>query len=133
MKQNKRLYVNILWLMIGSILIGLSFAGVVDEYWDGMGMGLAVVGAINLLRIYRLNKNDVYREKMELEASDERNHFIRNKAFAWAGYYFVLIAAVCTIVFKIIGQELLSQAAAYAVCLMLILYWISYMILKRKY
>ena len=133
MKQNKRLYVNILWLMIGSILIGLSFAGVVDEYWNGMGMGLAVVGAINLLRIYRLNKNDVYREKMELEASDERNHFIRNKAFAWAGYYFGLIAAVCTIVFKIIGQELLSQAAAYAVCLMLILYWISYMILKRKY
>ena len=133
MKQNKRLYVNILWLMIGSILIGLSFAGVVDEYWNGMGMGLAVVGAINLLRIYRLNKNDVYREKMELEASDERNHFIRYKAFAWAGYYFVLIAAVCTIVFKIIGQELLSQAAAYAVCLMLILYWISYMILKRKY
>ena len=133
MKQNKRLYVNILWLIIGSILIGLSFAGVVDEYWNGMGMGLAVVGAINLLRIYRLNKNDVYREKMELEASDERNHFIRNKAFAWAGYYFILIAAIGTIVFKIIGQELLSQAAAYAVCLMLILYWISYMILKRKY
>ena len=133
MKQNKRLYVNILWLIIGSILIGLSFAGVVDEYWNGMGMGLAVVGAINLIRYYRLNKNDVYREKIELEASDERNHFIRNKAFAWAGYYFVLIAAVCTIVFKIIGQELLSQAAAYAVCLMLILYWISYMILKRKY
>ena len=133
MKQNKRLYVNILWLIIGSILIGLSFAGVVDEYWNGMGMGLAVVGAINLIRYYRLNKNDVYREKIELEASDERNHFIRNKAFAWAGYYFILIAAVGTIVFKIIGQEVLSQAAAYAVCLMLILYWISYMILKRKY
>ena len=133
MKQNKRLYVNILWLIIGSILIGLSFAGVVDEYWNGMGMGLAVVGAINLIRYYRLNKNDVYREKIELEASDERNHFIRNKAFAWAGYYFILIAAVGTIVFKIIGQELLSQAAAYAVCLMLILYWISYIILKRKY
>lgn len=133
MKQNKRLYVNILWLIIGSILIGLSFAGVVDDYWNGMGMGLAVVGAINLIRYYRLNKNDVYREKIELEASDERNHFIRNKAFAWAGYYFILIAAVGTIVFKIIGQELLSQAAAYAVCLMLILYWISYMILKRKY
>ena len=131
MKQNKRLYVNILWLMIGSILIGLSFAGVVDDYWNGIGMGLAVVGAINLIRYYRLNKNDVYREKIELEASDERNHFIRNKAFAWAGYYFVLIAAVGTIVFKIIGQEVLSQAAAYAVCLMLILYWISYMIFKR--
>ena len=56
MKQNKRLYVNILWLIVGSILIGLSFAGIVDEYWNGMGMAFAIVGAINLLRIHRLNK-----------------------------------------------------------------------------
>ena len=133
MKQNKRLYVNILWLIVGSILIGLSFAGIVDEYWNGMGMAFAIVGAINLLRIHRLNKNEAYREKRELEMSDERNRFIRNKAWAWAGYLFVLIAGVCTIVFKIMGQELLSQAAAYTVCLIMILYWISYMILKRKY
>ena len=71
MKQNKRLYVNILWLLIGAVLIGLSFAGIVDEYWTGMGMGLAIVGAINLLRIHRLNKNEAYREKRELEMSDE--------------------------------------------------------------
>ena len=133
MKQNKRLYVNILWLMIGSILIGLSFAGVVDEYWNGMGMGLAVVGAINLLRIYRLNKNDVYREKMELEASDERNHFIRNKAWAWAGYLFVMIMAVGCIILKIVGQDTLSMAASGSVCLMLVLFWCSYYFLKRKY
>ena len=133
MKQNKRLYVNILWLIIGSILIGLSFAGIVDEYWNGMGMAFAIVGVINLLRIHRLNKNEAYREKRELEMSDERNHFIRNKAWAWAGYFFVLIAGIGTIGFKILGQDLLSQAAAYAVCLIMILYWICYMILKRKY
>ena len=133
MKNNRRLYVNILWLIIGAILIGLSFAGIVDEYWNGMGMAFAVVGAVNLLRTYRLNKNADYRERKELEMSDERNHFIRNKAWAWAGYYFIMIAGAGTIVFKIIGQDLLSQAAAYAVCLIMILYWISYMLLKRKY
>ena len=133
MKNNRRLYVNILWLIIGAILIGLSFAGIVDEYWNGMGMAFAVVGAVNLLRTYRLNKNADYRERKELEMSDERNHFIRNKAWAWAGYYFIMIAGAGTIVFKIIGQDLLSQAAAYAVCLIMILYWISYILLKRKY
>ena len=133
MKQNKRLYVNILWLIVGSILIGLSFAGIVDEYWNGMGMAFAIVGAINLLRIHRLNKNEAYREKRELEMSDERNHFIRNKAWAWAGYLFVLIAAVCTIGFQFAGQELLSTAAGTAVCLIITLYWISFMILKKKY
>jgi uncharacterized membrane protein len=92
-----------------------------------------VVGIIQLVRFYRLKNNEAYREKMEIEVSDERNHFIRNKAWAWSGYLFILIAAVACIVFKIMGQDLLSMAASGAVCLMLILYWISFIILKRKY
>ena len=133
MKQNMRVYVNILWIIIGAILSGLSFAGKVDEYWNGMGTALLVVGAIRLLRYHRLNKNDAYRERKELELSDERNQFIRNKAWAWAGYYFVLIVAVGSIVLRAIGQDTMSSVAAYAICLLMILYWISYMILKRKY
>lgn len=133
MKQNKKLFISILWIIIGSILIGLSFAGKVDEFWNGMGFGLAVVGAVQLLRFYRLNKNEAYREKMEIEASDERHHFIRNKAWAWSGYIFILIAAVSSILFRIFKQDLLSMAASGAVCLMLVLYWITYVILKRKY
>ena len=133
MKQNKRVYMSILWIIIGIILIGLSFAGKVDEYWNGMGTAFLVIGAIRLLRYHRLNKNDAYRERKELEMSDERNQFIRNKAWAWAGYYFVLIVAVSSIVLRAIGQDTMSSAAAYAVWLLMILYWISYMILKRKY
>lgn len=133
MKQNKRIIVSIMWVIIGMVLIGLSFAGIVDEFWSGMGSGLLVVGIIQLVRFYRLKNNEAYREKMEIEASDERNHFIRNKAWAWSGYLFILISAVACIVFKIMGQELLSMAASGAVCLMLILYWISFIILKRKY
>ena len=133
MKQDKRIIVSIMWVIIGMVLIGLSFAGIVDEFWSGMGSGLLVVGIIQLIRFYRLQKNEAYREKMEIEASDERNHFIRNKAWAWSGYLFILISAVACIVFKIMGQDLLSMAASGAVCLMLILYWISFIILKRKY
>ena len=133
MKQNRRLYINFLWLILGAILIGLAFAGKVDEYWNGMGTALLIIGAIRLLRYYRLNKNDAYRERKELEISDERNQFIRNKAWAWAGYYFVLIVAVGSIVLRFIGQDTMSTAAACAVWLLMILYWISYLILKRKY
>ncbi|MBR3807237.1 MAG: hypothetical protein IKJ15_02545 [Lachnospiraceae bacterium] len=133
MKQNKRIIVSIMWVIIGMVLIGLSFAGIVDEFWSGMGSGLLVVGIIQLVRFYRLKNNEAYREKMEIEASDERNHFIRNKAWAWSGYLFILISAVACIVFKIMGQDLLSMAASGAVCLMLILYWISYIVLNRKY
>lgn len=133
MKNNKRVIMSIFWLILGGILIALGFTGKIDEYWSGMGSALAVVGALQLLRLYRLNKNEAYREKMEIEISDERNQFIRNKAWAWAGYLFVMITAVSSILLRVFGQDLLSQAASGAVCLMLVLYWVCYLVLKKKY
>ncbi len=133
MKQDKRVIMSVIWLLLGGTLVALSFAGKVDEYWNGMGSALLIIGAIQLLRYYRLRTNAAYREKMEIAVTDERNHFIRNKAWAWSGYLFVLVTAVLSIVFKLVGQELLSIASGFAVCLMLILYWVSYMIIRKKY
>ena len=133
MKLGKKVIVNILWIVIGTILIGLSFVGIVDAFWNGMGTGLLVVGVLHLVKFYRLDKNPAYREKNEIELNDERNRFLRNKAWAWAGYLFVMLAAVCSIIFKIVDQELLSFAASGSVCIILVLYCISFWILKRKY
>ncbi len=129
----KSYLVSIFYIVLGAVLIGLSFAGIVDEFWNGMGSALLVIGVIQLIRRYRLDKNEAYREKMEIEASDERNKFIRNKAWAWAGYLFVMIMAVASIVLRIFEQDLLSITTAGAVCLMLVLFWFSYYFLKRKY
>ena len=131
--KNKNTFYHIGILLAGVVLIGLGFAGMTDEFWSGMGSALAVVGSIRLLRDYRLNKNEAYRQKMEVEIHDERNQFLRSKAWAWAGYLFILIAAVAVIVLKLAGQDLLCMAASGAVCLLLVLYWVAYFILKRKY
>lgn len=133
MKKDKRMIVSIIWVILGTVLIALAFAEKVDVFWNGAGSGLLVVGVLQLLRQYRFSKNESYREKIEIEEKDERNHFIRNKAWAWTGYLFVLIAAVSCLVLRIVGQNLLSIVASGAVCLMLVLYWISYMILRKKY
>ena len=129
----KSYLVSIVYLIIGAILMGLGFAGVVDEFWNGMGSALLVIGVIQLIRRHRLDKNEAYREKVEIETNDERNKFIRNKAWAWAGYLFVMIMAVASIVLRIFGQDLLSIATSGAVCLMLVLFWGSYFFLRRKY
>lgn len=129
----KTYVVSIFYIILGAILIGLGFAGVVDEFWNGMGSALLVIGVIQLIRRYRLNKNEVYREKIEIETNDERNHFIRNKAWAWAGYLFVMIMAIASIVLKVFEQNVLSMAASGTVCFVLVLFWGSYFILKRKY
>lgn len=131
--MKRKSWVSILYIIIGLIIFGLSLAGKVDEFWSGMGTSLLVVGVIQMIRIYRFQKNEVYREKIEIEEKDERNHFIRNKAWAWAGYLFVMIMAVACIVLRVMGQEAMSMAASSAVCLMLVLFWVSFYILKRKY
>lgn len=129
----KSYLVSIVYILIGCVLIGLSFAGIVDEFWNGMGSALLVIGVIQLIRRYRLDKNEAYREKMEIETNDERNKFLRNKAWAWAGYLFVMIMAVASIILRIMGQDMLSLATSGSVCLMLVLFWISFYILRRKY
>ena len=131
--KNKQLIYPIVLLIAGLCLTGLGIAEIVDEFWSGMGSALTVIGVIRFLRTYRLNKNDAYREKVETAVTDERNHFIRAKAWSWAGYLFIICSAISVIVFKILGQDLLSQAASWGVCLMLVLYWVSYFILKKKY
>jgi len=44
-----------------------------------------------------------------------------------------LIAAICAIVFKLLGQDLLSITAGFAVSILVLLYWVCYLVLKKKY
>ena len=133
MKRDKRVIMSIIWVVLGTILIALSFMGKVDDFWNGMGTALLVIGILQLIRFYRFNNNEAYREKIEIAESDERNHFIRNKAWAWTGYIFILSIAVLSIVLRIISQDTLSSAASFTVCYMLIIYNIAYRILQKKY
>ena len=125
--------VSISEILIGGVLAVLGFAKIIDDFWSGMGLAFLIIGAIFLTRQIRYRTNDSYREEVDIKEHDERNRYIGIKAWSWAGYCFVLIAAVGTIVFKLIGREDLMMFASSSVCLVLVLYWISYMILQKKY
>lgn len=133
MKSNRRVIVWISYIVLGGVLLALGVAEVVDAFWSGMGGALIAAGIIRAIHFFRIRKDEEYREKFELEKTDERNRFLRNKAWACAGYLFILAAAVASITLKLLGRELLSVAASSAVCVMVILYWISYLILRRRY
>ena len=133
MKNRRNFFFYGFYILLGVRLVALGVAEVIDEFWGGRGGGLLGVGLVRLIWMLRMHKDETYREKVETEIKDERNAFIRNKAWAWAGYLFILIAAVAVIVLKGVGQELLSMVAGGALCLMLILYWDAYLILRRKY
>jgi len=133
MKTNKRLLANIVELFIGIILSILSIIGILDSYWGGMGTALVIVGGIMLLRQIRYRTNTEYKDKMDLEISDERNKFLRIKAWSWAGYLFVIAGAIGSIVLKILGMDQYVLFASGSVCLIMVLYWVSYLVLQKKY
>ena len=129
----KNIYFSALWIMLGGILFLCGVFEVVDSYWSGMGGAFLAVGILQALRIHRIHSNPTYQEKVERANKDERNRFLSGRAWAWAGYFFVLTAAIGSIVFKLMGRDDLMQLASGSVCLILIFYWLSYLYLSRKY
>ena len=133
MKEKMRFAFSVFWVLVGAVLVGLGVAEVIDSYWSGMGGGLMGVGILQTIRHIRYRKDPEYREKMDTENKDEHNRFIGGKAWAWAGYLFVFIEALLVIVFKLMGREELMMMASFNVCGILLLYWLCWLFLKRKY
>ena len=130
---NRRIIFNIFWMVLGGVLIGCNMAGLVDDYWCGLGAGLLGVGVVQTIRNIRYLRSAEYREKVNTTNQDERNRFLANKAWAWAGYLYVLIAAIATIVFRLLGKTELSTAAGFSVCIIMVFHWLSYLYLQKKY
>ena len=108
-------------------------AGLIGDYWSGMGGGFIGVGIAQLVRNIRYLSNDSYREKVDTANADERNRYLSMKAWSWAGYLFVMAAAVATVVFQLLGKQELSMAAGFGVALIVLFYWVSYLFLQKKY
>ena len=132
--NNKKLVLSIFWIILGAVLMWLSIAEVLDStYWSGMGGALLAVGVLQVIRNLRYRNSTEYQEKVDVEYGDERNRYLRMMSWAWTGYIVVLIEALGVVVALIMGQHTIQVILAYSVCLIVGIYWIVYMILKRKY
>ena len=132
--NNKKLLLSIFWMILGAVLLGLSIAEVLDSsMYAGMGGALIAVGALQLARNLRYRKDPEYREKIDTEANDERNSFLRMKSWSWTGYIVVLAEGFGSVAAMVLGKRELQLTLAYSVWLILVVYWISFFIISKKY
>ena len=132
--NNKKLALSIFWAVVGLVLTVLSVTEVLDSsIYSGMGGGLMAVGVLQSIRNVKYRKDADYREKIDVEANDERNRFLRMKSWSWAGYIAILVEAVGVIVAIILGEDTILLILSFSVCLILVAYWVSYLVLSRKY
>lgn len=132
--NNRRLALSVFWLAAGLVLTVLSVAEVLDSsLYAGMGGGLTAVGALQIARNLKYRKDAAYREKIDTEAGDERNRFLRMKSWSWAGYIVLLAEGIGLVAAMVMRQETIRLVLTYSLCLLLCAYWVSYIILSRKY
>lgn len=132
--NNKRLALSIFWVVLGAALIALTVAEVLDSsIYSGMGGGLVAVGALQIARNLRYRRDPAYREKIDIEAQDERGRFLRMKSWAWTGYAVVIAESIGAVIATVMGNQTVQMTLSYSVCLIAFVYWLSYMILSRKY
>ena len=133
MKYSKKIFVSIFWVVLGIVLTIMNFKYQLDSYWSGLGTAFIVVGALQIMRYVKYAKNEQYREEVDTRNKDERNRYISTKAWATAGYLYVICSAVAIIVLQIVGLKEVSHIISTTICALLVLYWASYMFLNKKY
>ena len=131
--KKRNLILSGTWIVLGAVLFVCGMLELVDEFWSGMGGGFLGVGILQTVRLIRYRKDEQYRQAVDVQVSDERNKFLSGKAWAWAGYWFVLLNGSAVIVLKILDLDQLSLWAAYNVCVIIVLYWLCHLWLRKKY
>ncbi len=132
--NNKRLALTVFWIVLGAVLVVLTVTEVLDSsIYSGMGGALMAVGTLQLIRTVKYRKDSEYREKVDTELGDERNRFLRMKSWSWAGYFTILIEGIGAIIAMVLGERTVQLVLSYSVCLVLVIYWIAYVILSKKY
>ncbi len=133
-KLRKRLYYAIGYVVIGTILILLQFTGSVsNEMSSCFGTAFAVCGIVRIVQYVRLISNKNRMEQREIAEKDERNIMLWEKARSWAFGIYILLAGCTIMVLYAIHLEFAGQIIAYALCALVFIYWVCYMIVRRKY
>ena len=134
MYDNKRLILSIFWIILGVVLMVLTMNGTLDHsVYSAMGGAFIAVGVIQVIRQVKYRTNSEYKEKIDTEVNDERNRFIRMKSWSWAGYITIFVEFVGIIIAMIAKEYMIQTVLSYSVCLIIIVYLISYVILNKKY
>jgi uncharacterized membrane protein len=133
-KLQARLYIAVSYIVIGLLLIAADALNHFEnQFFFSFGITLIVMGILRLLRYRKVTKDDASIHRQEVVETDERTLMMAEKARSWAFSYSILIAGIAVIVLSLLGKHDTAQPFAWYVCGQIGLYWICWLILRKKY
>lgn len=132
-KLKIRLYTAISYIVLGVALIVIAFITKMEnEYFSPLGFAFAVIGIARVKQYFLISKNEETIKKQEIRETDERNIAIANKAKSVSFSLYILVSCIAIIILQILGKSDLASILGLTVCALLIFYWISYFIIRKK-
>ena len=133
-KLKTRLYIALSYIVLGIVLIAANALNHFEnDFFLSFGITLLVMGIIRLIRHRKVTKDESTIRRQEVAETDERTLMMAEKARSWAFTYSILIAGIAVIVLSLLGKHDTAQPFAWFVCGQVALYWICWMILRKKY
>ncbi len=132
-KLKIRVCFAISYCVLGFIMIVIAMSNKLkNDIWGSMGMGLFAIGLVKIRNYFIITRSEDSIERQRIAENDERNISIVQKAISAAFYIYVIIAAIAIIILELLNKELPAMIIGGTVCAMLIIYTISYFIIRKK-
>ena len=103
-----------------------------NEYFSSLGFAFAVIGIARVKQYFLISKNEETIKKQEIRETDERNISISNKAKSFSFSLYIMLSCIAVILLQILGKSDLASILGLTVCVLLIFYWVSYFIIRKK-
>lgn len=133
-KMKQRFVIALSYILLGIVLLLAAFAGKSDNYFfTSFGIALMLMGILRLFQYRKITTSDQALRKRELAESDERNRMMAERARSWAFSFSIMAAGILVIVLNLLGYNKEALPFAWFVCGMVALYWVCWLIIKRKY
>lgn len=133
-KMKIRQYVAIFYCVLGAVLIlGNLLMDYENHFILPFGIALLIIGVLRMMQNRKITKNEQTMHQREVMESDERNILISERARSWTFIFSVVAAGFIVLVLSVLGYHEQAQPFSWFVCAMIGLYWVFYLILKRKY
>lgn len=133
-KLKQRLYVNLGWAIFGLFLIVYwCIRQPENTYPLSLGIAFVIMGILRTHQYRKDTKDEKTIRQKELVETDERNRMMLERAKSWAFSFSTFIAGDMVIILSLMGKHEVAQIFAWFLCGMIVLYWLCWHIIRKKY
>ena len=131
-KLKVRLYYGIGCTVLGVLMMILGFLRT-EEYISSLGLMFLIIGIARVIQYRRITQTEESLRQREIAEKDERNVLLWTKARSLTFTIYSIVLALAVKILQLMEVELIPQILAYCLFTMVLIYWICYFALSRKY